>query len=113
LRHEGAFVECGVFTGLLSLTICHFLDFNGTGRVFYLYDTFDGIPVSDIAREGRSHALAMNELYADCYETAVRNFAPFPRAKLVRGRVPETLTDAPEKVAYLSIDMNNAVAEVT
>lgn len=112
LALEGDFVECGVFTGLLSLTICHFVDFNSTGRQFYLYDTFDGIPEADMASGKRGQVSAMNELYADCYDVAVRNFSPFPRAKLIRGRVPETLADAPERVAYLSIDMNNAPAEL-
>src|SRR6185312_4428320 len=45
--------------------------------------------------------------YTDCFEKAQRNFAPFFRAKLVRGKIPDTLTAVPiERVAYLSIDMN-------
>ena len=32
LTLDGDFVECGVHTGLLSLTVCNYLDFNRTGR---------------------------------------------------------------------------------
>src|ERR1700733_11727570 len=35
LTLEGDFVECGVHTGLLSLTICNYLDFNETDRRFW------------------------------------------------------------------------------
>ena len=47
------------------------------------------------------------------YELARANFAPFPRARLVRGRVPATLATVDvSRVAYLSIDMNCAAPEV-
>jgi hypothetical protein len=39
-------------------------------------------------------------------------FAPFPRAILVRGRIPETLQSVTiDRVAYLSSDMNIALSE--
>lgn len=113
LQIDGDFVECGVFGGLLSLTICHFLDFNRTGRSFYLYDTFDGIPLDGLTTAEREHSQKLNsEFYLDCYANAQKVFAPFPDAKIIRGRVPESLAVAPDKVAYLSLDMNNAAAEV-
>lgn len=113
LQLEGDLIECGVFAGLLSLTVCHFLDFARSGRSFYLYDTFDGIPLEGLAGEERAYAEKANESrYFDCYAIAQRNFAPFPNAHLVRGRVPESLAGAPEKVAYLSLDMNNTAAEL-
>jgi len=112
LSLEGDFVECGVFGGLLSLTICHFLDFTKVGRTFWLYDTWAGIPPQDLEGRELDRRAAMNVLYAGSYETAQRNFALFPNARLVRGRVPDTLSEAPEKVAYLSLDMNNARAEI-
>jgi hypothetical protein len=42
------------------------------------------------------------------------NFAPWPRCRLVRGTVPQTLAAFPEgrKVAYLSLDMNIVVPEI-
>jgi hypothetical protein len=44
---------------------------------------------------------------------AKNNFAPYPNAKLVRGRVPETLTSVDiAKVCFLSLDMNIAEPEI-
>jgi predicted O-methyltransferase YrrM len=101
-------VECGVNTGIFSLAICQYLDFNRLDRDFWLFDTFAGIPEShmrDEEREARTAESAL--LFEDCYERARANFAPYPRAHLVRGTVPETLdTVSIERVAYLSIDMN-------
>lgn len=111
---QGDFVECGVNTGILSLAICKYLDFNRLDRSFYLFDTFSGIPedtarsASDLERVRQS-----NKFYFDCYELARSNFAPWPRAVLVRGKVPDTLRDTPiEAVSYLSLDMNVPQAEV-
>ena len=34
----------GVCTGILSLAVCAYVDFNRTGKAFHLTDTFWGIP---------------------------------------------------------------------
>ncbi len=101
---EGDFVECGVNTGIFSLAICNYIDFNRTGKSFYLFDTFCGIPVEQMLPTERPARVSENgTMYEECYETAKRNFAPYPRAQLIRGRVPDTLTQAPiGKVCYLS-----------
>jgi len=111
---EGDFVECGVHTGLLSLTISHFLDFAKLDRKFWLLDTFNGIPVERVSDEDKSHAEELNAaVFFDCYDLARRNFKPFPNAKLVRGILPDSLAEAQiDKIAYLSIDLNNAAAEM-
>lgn len=112
-RLPGDFVECGVNTGILSLAICEYLDFNGLGKSFYLFDTFDGIPIDMTTLAERDRAAVENSIYyADCYELARQNFAPFHRALLVRGRVPETLDQVEiGAVAYLHLDMNIAAPE--
>ena len=52
-------------------------------------------------------------MYEECFDLARRNFQPFPRAQLVRGKVPDTLSQAAiEKVSYLSLDMNIAAPEI-
>jgi hypothetical protein len=51
--------------------------------------------------------------YSECFEIARRNFAPFPKAVLVRGKVPDTLRSVDiEQVCYLSIDMNIVEPEI-
>ncbi len=111
----GDFVECGVNTGMMSLAICDYLEFNSTGKHFWLFDTYSGIPVEQISeRERELGMLAENEAnFSECYELARSNFAPFERAHVVRGRIPEVLgTVAIDTVAYLSIDLNIAAPEV-
>lgn len=54
------------------------------------------------------------ESYEDCYDQAVKTFAPWPRCNLVRGTVPQSLQAFPDgrRVAYLSIDMNIVLPEI-
>ncbi|HET6184821.1 MAG TPA: TylF/MycF/NovP-related O-methyltransferase [Acetobacteraceae bacterium] len=113
---EGDFVECGVDTGMLSLAICDWLDFNTLDRDFWLFDTFAGIPdeqMTEAERQGIGGWHNRNS-YEECYELARANFAPWPRCKLVRGTVPETLAAFPadRRVAYLSVDMNIVLPEI-
>ncbi|MEM5581802.1 TylF/MycF/NovP-related O-methyltransferase [Roseibium sp. AS2] len=107
LTLEGDFVECGVFLGLLSLTICHTLKFDQISKSFFLFDTFDGIP-----DDGGELVRKQNKIYFECFELAKRNFSPFPNAKLIQGALPGTLALAPlDKIAYLSVDLNHAKYE--
>ncbi|MGL4634809.1 MAG: TylF/MycF/NovP-related O-methyltransferase [Beijerinckiaceae bacterium] len=113
LKLEGDFVECGVHTGLFSVAICHALDFANQPRSFYLFDTFNGIPLEAVAETEMERVVASNaKFYRDVFDVASRNFALFPNAKLIKGNLPDSLAQAPiEKIAYLSVDLNNAAAE--
>lgn len=108
----GDFVECGVNTGILSRAICEYIDFNRLDKFFYLFDTFAGIPESQMSDSERATRLISNTKYPDCYEITSKHFKSYPRAKLIRGMVPDTLSsvDIPS-VAYLSLDMNIAFPE--
>jgi O-methyltransferase len=114
-RHlQGDFVDCGVNTGIFSLAICDYIDFNKTGKNYFLFDTYDGIPEEQISPAERAlgRHLENQTMYEDCFEVAKRNFAPFPKAQLVRGVIPQSLnTVAIDKVAFLSIDLNIAEPE--
>lgn len=110
---EGDFVECGVNTGILSLAICQDLDFAKLDRKFYLFDTYEGIPEHQMSPKEKAARLAENaDFYPDCYELVKNNFREYPNAQLVRGFVPDSLTQVKiDKVAYLSLDMNIALPE--
>jgi hypothetical protein len=111
---EGDFVECGVHTGLLSRTICQYLDLDKTGRKFWLFDTWTGIPTEGDTPEEAAVVRMLNaKIYNfDAYPIAARNFAAYANAHLVRGVLPQSLNDAAlGSVAYLSIDLNNTRAE--
>jgi hypothetical protein len=109
-------VECGVNTGIFSLAAAKYIDLNATGKRFYLFDTFAGIPEEQISERERALGRHLeNERYYDndCFETVRRNFAGYPHAILVRGRVPDTLATVEiDHVCYLSIDMNIAAPEI-
>lgn len=108
---DGDFVECGTNAGIMSVAICNYIDFNTTGKRFFLFDTFAGIPEDQIGPD-EGHAYDQNTVYRDVYETARRNFAPWPNAILVRGKVPDSLaSQAISQVAYLMIDMNIVAPE--
>lgn len=78
-----------------------------------LFDTFEGIPVSQASREGKIAESKNARIYKACYEEAKRTFASFPNVHVVRGIVPDSLhTVAIDQVAYLSIDMNLAYPEI-
>ncbi len=114
-RLEGDFVECGVNTGIYSLAVCEYLDFNSTGKSFYLFDTFSGPPQEQITPQEQmlERSEKSKKYYSECYELTRRNFAQFPNAKLVRGKVPDTLDSVTiSKVCYLSIDMNLVEPEI-
>ena len=116
LKLPGDFVECGVRTGMSSLAVAHYVDFNATGKSFYLFDTFSGIPEEQINAREQALGVAdqMNERYGEgYYEIAKENFSPYPKAYLVRGRIPDTLDSVEiERVSYLSIDMNIVAPEI-
>ncbi len=105
----GDFVECGVNTGALSRAVMHYIDFDSMlDRTFYLLDTYDGVPLEQISHAERERGIAdYNRHYPDCYAAACSTFAPFKNAKIIRGRVPDTLVQIdPRKISYVSIDMN-------
>lgn len=119
VRLEGDFVECGVHTGILSGAVMDWLDFAKLApRRFFLFDTWQGIPEEQMsAEEKRLGVPSMNRKYADgdaIHAAVVQKFSRWPNARVVRGRVPESLSAMADaaKVAYASIDMNVAAAEM-
>jgi len=111
---EGDFVECGVNLGFLSRIITHYTDFQNLDKKFYLLDTFSGFPFDTIEEEERASLnIEVTSKFKDCHETVKAIFRNFPNVIIVKGKVPNTLplVEA-KKIAYLSLDMNNATAEI-
>ena len=116
---EGDFVECGVHTGILSGAVMTWLDFaRHAPRRFFLFDTWQGIPAEQVSEdEKRFGVLEMNRKYQNgdaLHADVVKKFSRWPNAVVVRGRVPETLSALAQspRIAYASIDMNVAAAEM-
>ena len=119
LRTKGAFVECGVNAGFVSSAIMQAVDWNNTGRKFYLIDTFSGPVLSQYSaveiQRGRVET-AKAALTAGAYVTDLArvraNFAEWSNAVVVQGAVPEvlgTLDFGP--TAFVHLDMNCALPE--
>jgi O-methyltransferase len=111
LRVRGDFVECGVNKGGMSRVVADFVDFNQTGRTFYLLDTYEGLNERLLSEKEKANADKWH--YESCYEAVTATFADLHRAKIIRGTVPDTLPQVEaEAVAYLSIDMNCTAPEI-
>ena len=110
---SGDFVECGVHTGLLSLTAADYVELNKSSKRLWLFDTFEGIPADLLSGSEKELAQKNNDnIYFDVYELAKRNFSEFKNAKLIKGRIPQSFSDVDiEQISYCSIDLNNALAE--
>jgi hypothetical protein len=116
----GDFVECGVNKGFMSSAIMELLDWDETGRVFYLLDTFSGIDpkyVSPSELEGgimkKNDASINAGFYVTSAQEVIENFAEWKNTKIIVGSVPETLTQVQtESVAFLHLDMNCSPPEV-
>jgi hypothetical protein len=112
----GDFAECGVWRGFLTTAILTALDWEPLGKTFYLFDTFDGLRESHLTageRANRQKLDHLNGYFRDTYGFVSEHFARFPRVKLVRGTVPETLETVPiDRISYLSIDMNCVEPEI-
>lgn len=114
LSIEGDFVEFGVHTGILSATICKFLDFEKVPKKFYLFDTYEGIPEAVSASEGDKKITARHnkDFYFDCYDITKETFSEYKNVELVKGLLPESFDSVRiDKIAYVSIDLNSAFFE--
>ncbi len=115
LNLEGDFAEFGVNTGILSSMVLKLIDFEGSGKKFYLFDTFHGIPEDMATAAEIEHTKKMNaSLYANDVLAVAKNvFEPYSGIEFAVGRLPETIAPSGiNKIAYASIDLNSAVAEM-
>ncbi len=119
----GDFVECGVNTGMISRAVIHYIDFNSTGKTFYLADTFTGIPEEQVTETekdfyqnhcGTDVVSHHNQNYytTDIYEDVKNIFKGF-NIKVIQGKVPDTLSQIDtDEICYLSLDMNITAPEI-
>ncbi len=110
----GDFVECGVLCGGTSIAIANYVDFKNSDKIFYLLDTYKGLPLEQISpNEQRLGMGNKNQTYGiDTYEYVKKLFDGF-NAEIIRGKIPDTLPQVQtDRVAYLSIDMNITKPEI-
>lgn len=109
---EGDFVECGVNKGGFARTIINYIDFKNLNKDYYLLDTFCGLDEKYIAEEEKRCGIKSGG-YEECYDAVKKTFSNFNNVKIIRGTVPDTLSQVEtKKVSFLSIDMNNYTPEI-
>lgn len=101
LRQEGAFVECGCYKGVSARIL---VDAVNLTRPFHIYDLF----THDASMDHHS----MPEHGPDLFSQVKARFADAPNVVVTQGRVPDSLTNAPDKIAFLHVDMNDVDAEI-
>lgn len=106
MRLEGDFVECACYKGTTARIVCDCLDLAAhPEKRYYLYDLFDHDP-------SMPHH-SMPEHSAQLYEEVKQRFADTVNVTVTQGKVPDVLDRvAPEKIAFMHLDLNNADAEV-
>ena len=105
----GDFAECGVYRGGLAGTVMNYIGFDTMpDRTFWLLDTFHGIPAEQV-----DAGVVHRHLYPDSWDEVSALFNDRRNVRLVRGRIPETLSQVhADRVCFLSIDMNASVPEI-
>lgn len=101
---DGDFVECGTYAGTGIKTVMDYLGGKEFPKTFWGYDTFDYNPVEGHHFDGQEEGF---------FEKVKERFNGYNQVRLVKGFIPDSFVgNAPEKIAFLHIDLNNAPAEI-
>jgi O-methyltransferase len=106
LKLEGDFVECACYKGTTARIVCDAVNFAAeASRRYYLYDLFDHDPSLPYRPMPENSGKPFGEVR--------RRFADLKNVTVTQGKVPEVLeTIAPDRIAFLHLDLNNAAAEI-
>jgi len=105
LRLEGDFVECGCYKGTGPRIVADVLNFAELDRRYYLYDLFEH-------NSSMPHH-SMLEHSGELADWVRARFSDLPNVTITQGRVPDSLAiAAPEKIAFMHLDLNNVDAEI-
>lgn len=106
MRLQGDLVECACYKGVTARIVCDYIDFAAQkDRKYYLYDLFEH-------DETMPHH-TMPEHSVTLFEQVKQRFADLPNVIVTQGRVPDSFAQAaPDKIAFMHLDLNNADAEI-
>lgn len=104
LAVPGDFVEAGCYKGYSAKVICNLTKFAALDRLYWIYDLFGHNP---------DRTLQLAEQGPELLSKVQDRFRDFPNVRIVPGSVPESLSAAaPERIAFLHVDMNSVPAEL-
>jgi hypothetical protein len=100
----GDFVECGVYEGFSSAVVARYVGFAALDKRYWLYDLFDHAEeTSGVVMPAHSPGLVGR---------VRRRFAAYPNLRVIKGLVPASFEQgAPERIAFMHLDLNDAAAE--
>lgn len=105
LKIPGDLVECACYRGTSARVIADYIALGKTDKRYWLYDLFDH-PESATALKMPSHG-------KDLFAEVRARFADLSNVTVTQGRVPDILDGvAPERIAFLHLDINDAAAEI-
>src|SRR3974377_2311683 len=105
----------------MSSAVMELLDWDKTGRTFYLLDTFAGLDERYISDYERRAGLVMarnaHDIASGFYTFDVKqvrdNFSEWKNVEIIVGSIPETLHEIKsEQIAFLHLDLNCSMPEV-
>ena len=90
------------------------MNFEKSDREYFLFDTYEGIPT--VKGMSMSEQKMRQKYNADRYFNSLdfvnEKFKSFPNVRPIKGLLPDTLDKIKgRKIAYLSVDLNNAPSE--
>ena len=116
---EGDFVECGTFKADMAFVITETTTLAQSGRAFHLYDSFEGLhpelssPEDFPELPGYIEMANAHYRQPGLYDAVVNRFREKHYVTVHKGFLPETLEGtAPERLAFLHIDLNSPKAEI-
>jgi hypothetical protein len=114
----GDFVECGVYRGDMTWMVTEMVDLRSAHKKFYLYDTFTGFaPQYSSAADFPGAPQYLEHIdseykAADIEDYVRKRFHSKEYVVVTKGVVPDVLREvAPERIAFLHLDMNSPRAE--
>ena len=109
---DGDFVECGVNRGGYALTAISTSASSSSPSGSSCSTPTRGWRIATSRRRRHARGVRVGE-YEPCYEAVVRTFSPYPNVTIIKGAVPETLSEVTaERIAFLSLDMNTREPEI-
>lgn len=110
-RGGGEYIELGTGRGWMFSAFLESAPWRELSCNLWLFDSFNSEAI-DKASGVQIRGKQVNHCYAQSYEKTVANFSEWPRVKLVKGWLPETLQQLTDnKVAFIHVDLNHHLAE--
>lgn len=96
----GDFVECGVHMGFTMAVISDYINIAKLNKLYWGYDLFDGDHYKSFDMNGMSPFEYVSSQFDNTH------------TKIIKGAIEDSMIkNAPDKVAFLHIDLNSAIAE--